>query len=306
MSSPARPLRITVTGASGFLGSALVRALREGGHTVVPLVRSANVPGAARWDPATGQLDEQALGAIDAIVHLAAENVVGRWTTAKKQKLRESRIGVTERLCRSLVALHPRPRVLVAASGTGFHGDCGDRLIDETSPAGSDFLGELAAAWEGATAPAAAAGLRVVNLRFGMVLDPGGGALQKMLPAFRLGLGGRLGSGRQWTPWISRRDAVAAIRFVIDHDALRGPVLAVAPEAVTNRDFTRALGKALGRPTIVPVPAFVLRLLFGEMASMLLTGQRAVPKQLLAAGFPFADAQLAPALQNLLRPTAGT
>ncbi|MBZ0151268.1 MAG: TIGR01777 family oxidoreductase, partial [Planctomycetes bacterium] len=245
MSSPARPLRITVTGASGFLGSALVRALREGGHTVVPLVRSANVPGAARWDPATGQLDEQALGAIDAIVHLAAENVVGRWTTAKKQKLRESRIGVTERLCRSLVALHPRPRVLVAASGTGFHGDCGDRLIDETSPAGSDFLGELAAAWEGATAPAAAAGLRVVNLRFGMVLDPGGGALQKMLPAFRLGLGGRLGSGRQWTPWISRRDAVAAIRFVIDHDALRGPVLAVAPEAVTNRDFTRALGKAL-------------------------------------------------------------
>lgn len=296
-------MRIAITGSSGFVGSAVVRDLANRGHDVVRLVRStAGAAGAARWDPATGSLDADALGAIDAVVHLAGENIAaGRWTTARKHAIADSRGPATERLCRSLAALPRRPRVLIAASATGIYGDRGDEQLDERSAPGTGFLADVARAWEAGTAPATSAGVRVVNLRIGMVLDPRGGALRKMLPAFRLGLGGRLGHGRQWTSWITLHDLAAAIHFALADDGVAGPVLATAPTPVTSRQFAAALGKALHRPAVFPAPAFVLRLLFGEMAdSLLLASQRATPARLLARGFRFAHGDLDAALAAML------
>jgi uncharacterized protein len=214
---------------------------------------------------------------------------------------RASRIPVTGKLCAALARLPVRPRVLVAASAVGFYGDRGDELLDESSAAGTGFLADVARGWEASTKPAADAGVRVVNLRIGMVLDPAGGALARMLLPFRLGVGGRLGHGRQWLSWITRTDLLRVIDRALGDDSLRGPVLAVAPAPVTNREFTRALGAALHRPAVFPVPAFVLRLLFGAMADeLLLTGQRAMPRRLLAAGFHFEHAALDAALCTLL------
>lgn len=296
-------MRIAITGSSGFVGSAVARDLANRGHDVVRLVRAtADGPGTARWDPATGDLDASALGAIDAVVHLAGENIAaGRWTAARKRAIADSRGPATERLCRSLAALPRRPRVLIAASATGIYGDRGDELLDERSAPGTGFLADVARAWEAGTAPAAAAGVRVVNLRIGMVLDPRGGALRKMLPAFRLGLGGRLGSGRQWTSWITLHDLAAAIHFALVDDGVAGPVLATTPTPVTNGQFAAALGKALRRPAFCPAPAFVLRLLFGEMASsLLLASQRTTPARLVAQGFRFTHGDLDAALAALL------
>ncbi|MBL8755984.1 MAG: TIGR01777 family oxidoreductase [Planctomycetes bacterium] len=294
-------MRIAITGASGFVGSALVPALRTAGHEVVRLVRSADDDGdAVGWNPATGELDTARLGVLDAVVHLAGENVAaGRWTAARRQAIADSRGPATGRLCRSLAALPVRPKVLVAASATGIYGDRGDMPLDEDSAHGSGFLAEVALAWEAGTRPAAEAGVRVVNLRIGMVLDRSGGALARLLPPFRLGLGGVLGSGRQWLGWITRHDLVRAIQAALGDERLRGPVLAVAPDAVTNRTFTKALGAALRRPTVLPVPRFALRLLFGAMADeLLLASQRVRPTRLLATGFAFAQPTLAQALQG--------
>lgn len=292
-------MRIAITGASGFVGTAVTADLETAGHTVVRLVRQdAPYPGCARWNPATGQLDEKALGPIDAVVHLAGENVAaGRWTADRRRAIADSRGPATERLCRALAALPTPPRVLVSASATGIYGDRGDEPLDEDSAPGQGFLADVARAWEAGTAPLADAGARVVNLRIGLVLDPRGGALARMLLPFRLGLGGRLGSGRQWVGWITLHDLVAAIRSALSLTSLRGPVLAVAPTPVTNREFTAALGHALRRPAVLPVPGFALRALFGAMASeLLLASQRTTPSRLLAAGFPFAQPQLGPAL----------
>lgn len=295
-------MRIAITGGSGFVGTAVTADLEAAGHTVVRLVRhDAPYPGCARWNPATGQIDHTALGQVDAVVHLAGENVAaGRWTAARRRAIADSRGPATERLCRALAGLPIPPRVLISASATGIYGDRGDEPLDEDSAPGRGFLADVARAWEAGTQPLAAAGTRVVNLRIGMVLDPRGGALPRMLLPFRLGFGGRLGSGRQWVGWITLHDLVAAIRSALTIASLRGPVLAVAPEPVTNREFTAALGRALRRPTFLPVPAVALRALFGAMATeLLLASQRTRPSRLLAAGFAFAQPQLGPALQAM-------
>jgi hypothetical protein len=300
----AAPMRIAITGSSGFVGEALVQSLRVDGHDIVRLQRgSGGGPGTARWDPATGALDQQALGRLDAVVHLAGENVAGgRWNATRKRAIADSRGPATTALCRALAALPQRPAVLVSASATGIYGDRGDELLDEDSPAGSGFLADVARAWEAGTEPLRASGTRVVNLRIGMVLDPSGGALRRMLLPFRLGIGGRLGAGRQWMSWITRDDLVAAIRFALRRAELRGPVAAVSPNPVTNREFTAALGRALRRPTILPAPAFALKLVFGEMASaLLLASQRVQPRRLLAAGFAFTAPTLDQALAALRR-----
>lgn len=296
-------MRIAISGSSGFVGRAVVADLRQAGHEVVPLLRPGVVqPGAAAWDPATGALDHAALGRVDAVVHLAGENVAGgRWTDARKRRIADSRGPATERLCASFAALPQPPRVLIAASATGIYGSRGDEELDERSTLGTDFLAGVARAWEAGTEPLRAVGTRVVNLRLGMVLDPSGGALRKMLPPFRLGLGGRLGSGRQWMSWITRDDLLRVVRLALEQDSLAGPVLAVAPEPVPNARFTAALGTALHRPAWLPVPAPVLRLLFGEMASALLLGsQRCRPAALLQTGFRFGQPAVGPALRHLL------
>lgn len=296
-------MRIAITGSSGFVGRAVMADLRQAGHEAVPLVRpGTTATSGVAWDPATGTIDRAALGRIDAVIHLAGENVAGgRWTAARKQRLAASRGPVTERLCAALAALPDPPRVLVAASATGFYGPRGDEELDEQSDPGTDFLAGVARAWEAGTEPLRPAGARVVNLRIGMVLDPSGGALRKMLPAYRLGLGGRLGSGRQWLSWITRDDLVRAVRFALDHDTLVGPVLAVAPEPVPNARFTAVLGKVLRRPAILPVPAPILRLLLGELADgLLLASQRCRPTALLQAGFRFLHPTLEPALRQVL------
>ncbi len=296
-------MRIAITGASGFVGRATAKALRDAGHEVVRLVRAADAGAdAAPWNPATGQLDAGRLGALDAVVHLAGENVAaGRWHAARRRAIADSRGPVTERLCRSLAALPVPPAVLVSASAVGIYGDRGDEVLDEASATGTGFLADVARAWEAATASATGAGMRVVCLRIGMVLDPRGGALRRMLLPFRLGAGGRLGSGRQWLSWITLADLVRAIAFALAQPGLRGPVLAVAPNPVTNREFTKALARALSRPALVPVPAPLLRLLFGAMADeLLLASQRARPGKLAASRFEFEHAHLPGALQSLL------
>ena len=304
-------LAIVVTGASGFVGSAAVEHFARAGHRVVRLVRDGSRgAGTASWNPATGELDRAGVGTVDVVVHLAGENVASkRWSAERKRAISDSRIGVTERLCRCVAALDPKPRVLVSASAVGIYGDRGDEPIDETSPPGTGFLAEVAKAWEQATRPASDAGIRVVNLRIGIVLDPAGGALRRMLTPFRLGVGGRLGHGRQWFSWISREDLLRVIAFAAEHEPLAGPVLAVSPEPVTNRVFTKALGRALHRPAVLPVPAIALRVALGGMASELLASNRCRPARLLAAGFTFRHPQIDSCLQALLaapRASSGT
>ena len=300
-------MKILVSGSSGLIGSALLLRLSMAGHAVARLVRPGKVPapGDVRWDPAAGRIELAALEGFDAVVHLAGANIAaGRWTPKQKERIRASRVKSTRLLAESMAVLARPPRVLVAASAIGFYGDRGDEVLTEESPAGSGFLAEVCQEWETATAPATQKGIRVVNLRFGMVLAADGGALPMMLPAFKLGLGGPLGSGRQWVSWITRDDTVGIIQYAIIDERLRGPVNAVAPEPVTHRDFSRALGRVLHRPAIMPVPAFVLRLMLGEMADgLLLASDRVSPEKLKALDYSFLYPGLDPALQHLLRPS---
>jgi uncharacterized protein (TIGR01777 family) len=296
-------LRVAITGASGLIGSALSRSLREDGHRVHPVVRRSPRPGSGEigWDPAIGRIDAEAFTGVDAVVHLAGENVGERWTPAKKRRIRESRVQGTSLLARALASLPEPPRVLVSGSAIGYYGDRGDEVLREDSGPGGDFLAEVGQEWEAATEPAARAGIRVVLPRLGVVLTPDGGALERMLPPFRLGVGGKLGDGRQWMSWISLPDAVRVLRFAIRAPELSGPVNATAPEPVTNEEFTRALGRALGRPTLMRVPAAALRLVYGEMAeATLLASQRAAPTRLQHAGFRFLHPQLDTALRAVL------
>jgi len=298
-------MKIVVSGSTGLIGSALVPRLVREGHEVMPLVRRRVTPGerAFSWDPEAGTIDRAGLegAGIDAVVNLAGENVFGRWTPAKKQRIRESRVHGTRLVADSIAGLARPPRVLLAASAVGYYGDRGEEVMTERSAAGDDFLAHVARDWEAATAGAAAAGIRVHNLRFGVVLTPTGGGLGKMLPAFRVGLGGPVGSGNQYFSWIALDDAIKAILHVLATPNLAGPVNVTSPTPVTNREFAKTLGKVLGRPAVLTVPTFALRIAFGtEGAAMLQSGQRAVPIRLLESGFRFCYDTLEPALRHLL------
>jgi len=302
-------MRILVSGTSGLVGSALVPALEAAGHSVVRLVRrepAANAANEVRLDPtvdpplATPAEAGKPQG-FDAVVHLAGESIAGRWSAAKKARIRESRVQGTRMLASALSRSDPRPKVVICASAIGIYGSRGDEVLREESAPGSDFLAEVGREWEEATTPAARVGIRVVSLRIGVVLSPRGGALGRMLTPFRMGAGGRIGSGHQWMSWITLDDLVGVIQHAIANDSLSGALNTVAPGPVTNAQFTRALGHTLHRPTILPMPAFMVRLIFGEMGEALLLGsQRVDCGKLLASGFKFRHPELKPALAAIL------
>ena len=300
--STAAPLRVAVTGASGLIGSALVERLRGEGHSVLRLVRRAPRGGdEARWDPDAGQVDAAALEGADAVVHLAGETVAERWTSERKRAIRRSRVDATRLLADALARLARPPRVLVCASAVGLYGSRGDEPLTEESTPGDDFLSGVVRDWEGASDPATRAGIRVVKLRFGVVLSSRGGALAKMLPPFRMGAGGRIGDGKQWMSWISLDDTVEIVVRALGDDALAGPVNAVAG-AVTNAELTRALGHALGGPALLPVPMFMLRTMLGSemVEGTLLVSQRVEPRRLQQMGHRFRHPTLDDALKAAL------
>ncbi|MGC2183165.1 MAG: TIGR01777 family oxidoreductase [Terriglobales bacterium] len=296
------PQRILVSGASGPIGAALVPALKAGGATVTRLVRSsAGGPDQIAWDPSR-PLSPDLVSGFDAVIHLAGESIVGRWTEAKKRRILESRTQGTGHLAEAAAKASPLPRVFISASAVGFYGNRGDEILREDSRSGEDFAAEICRQWEAATQPAARAGIRTAQMRFGVVMSADGGALPKMLTPFRLGLGGRLGNGHQWWPWVSVRDVVGAIDHVLNHESLSGPVNTVAPNPVTNAEFTRILASVLKRPAIFPMPAFVVRLIFGEMGVELFLGsQRAEPAKLAAGGYQFQHPELGNALKEILQ-----
>jgi uncharacterized protein (TIGR01777 family) len=295
-------MRVVVSGASGLLGSALVPELSGAGHEVTRLVRSqtAAEPATVRWDPNAGELDRVTLEGIDGVVHLSGERVAGRWSDSKKERIMESRRRSTRLLAEAAAAAERRPSVFVSASAVGYYGDRGDERLTEESPQGEGFLAEVVREWETATRPAAQAEVRVVNLRFGIVLSRAGGALAQMLTPFRLGLGGPLGSGRQYMSWIAIDDVVAIVRNVLTGE-ISGPVNATAPQPVSNREFARTLGRVLGRPAVLPVPPVALKILFGEFAEEgLLWSQRAYPAKLESSGYSFQFPALEDALRHVL------
>jgi uncharacterized protein len=296
-------MNILVTGASGLIGSALVPFLTTGGHTVTQLVRPRHAAdGVFSWGPSAGQLDPKALAGIDAVVHLAGESIaVRRWNAEQKRRIMDSRVQGTRLLCERLAGLERPPRVLVSASAIGFYGDRGEETLTEESAPGSGFLTDVCRAWEEATKAARDRGIRVVHTRFGIVLSPKGGALAKMLTPFQLGAGGVIGGGRQYMSWVALDDAIGAIHHALIADSLSGPVNVVAPQPVTNREFTKTLGRVIGRPTVFPMPAFAARLAFGEMAdALLLASTRVQPSRLLADGYRFRFTDLKCALRHQL------
>ncbi|MGH9501606.1 MAG: TIGR01777 family oxidoreductase [Terriglobales bacterium] len=295
------PQRILVSGASGPIGSALLPALKAQGSAVTCLVRHST-PGKDQilWDPAH-PLSPDYVSGFDAVIHLAGESIVGRWTEAKKRRILESRTHGTGHLAEAAARASQPPRVFISASAVGFYGNRGDETLSEDSPSGEGFTAEACRQWEAATRHAATAGIRTAQMRFGVVMSADGGALPKMLTPFLLGLGGRLGSGRQWSSWVSVRDVVGAIQHVLAHESLSGPVNTVSPNPVTNAEFTRILASVIHRPAIFPMPAFAVRLVFGEMGEELFLGsQRVEPAKLQASGYRFQHPDLRTALKELL------
>lgn len=283
-------MKIFLTGASGLVGSALRDAFTRDGHSIVCAVRrAARGDAEVAWDPARGELDARRLEGIDAVIHLAGENIAaGRWSESRKKAIVESRTSSTKLVAETIAALPSKPRVFLSASAVGFYGNRGDELLDEGSAMGEGFLATTCRDWEAETRYAQRAGIRTVQMRFGMILSRQGGALAKMLLPFRLGLGGRLGNGAQYVSHVALADVVAVVRFLLGNEHVAGAVNVVTPNPVTNAEFTRALGRALRRPTIFPVPAFAIRALLGELGErLLLEGQRVRPKRLLDAGFTF-------------------
>lgn len=296
-------MNVLVTGSTGLVGSALIPFLTTGGHRVQRLVRgAASGNDEIVWDPNSGEVDAHKLEGLDAVVHLAGENIAtGRWDSAKKARIRDSRVGGTRVLCESLSRLDRRPKVLVCASAIGYYGDRGDEVLTEGSLPGTSFLCEVCRDWEAACEPARQAGIRVVNLRIGVVLTPRGGALHKMLLPFKLCAGGVVGSGRQFWSWVAIDDVVGAIHHAITNESLSGSVNCVAPQSVMNHDFTKTLGRVLHRPTLFPMPAFVVKLAFGEMGEeLLLASTRVVPQRLEESGYEFRFPSLDAALRHLL------
>jgi uncharacterized protein len=294
--------RVLVSGASGPIGKALLPSLKARGYTITRLVRGQpSGEGQVYWNPAQ-PLSPQSVSGFDAVIHLAGETIVGRWTKAKKARIRDSRVLGTRHLAEALAKASQPPRVLISASAIGYYGDRGEEILHEDSRSGTGFLSEACREWEAASQPAADVGIRTVQTRFGLVLSPTGGALQKMLPPFRMGLGGKIGSGRQWWSWIDVKDLVGAIHHVLRSDLLRGPVNVVAPKPVRNEEFTKILAAVLARPSIFPMPAFAARLALGQMADeLLLASQHVEPAKLMATGYPFQYADLKPALEAILK-----
>ncbi len=300
-----RTKTIVVSGASGLVGSALCQEIENRQWSARRLVRRNSIsglPNSIPWNPEIGSLNFTGLSGTDAVVHLAGENIAsGRWNAAKKLRIRDSRVIGTHRLCKSLASMPNPPRVLVCASAVGYYGERGDQPLTEAELPGRGFLPEVCTHWERATQPAVDAGIRVVNLRIGVVVSPDGGALKQMLLPFQFGLGGKIGSGRQYWSWISLRDLVRSILFAVEGESLTGPVNAVAPGAVTNSEFTRVLGRVLRRPTLFPLPGFMARLVLGEMADeLLLASIRVAPEQLQKHGFEFEHPDLETALRAVL------
>ncbi|HVA01872.1 MAG TPA: TIGR01777 family oxidoreductase [Terriglobia bacterium] len=302
-------MKILIAGSSGLIGSALIPVLKAQGHQVVRLVRrkADAEEGVASWNPAAGQLDPNAFEGVNAVVNLAGESIAAaRWTSERKARLRDSRVQGTKLLSETLARLANPPEVLVSASAVGYYGSRGDEVMSEEKPPGAGFLPEVCVAWEAATEPARQRGIRVINLRIGMVLSGEGGALQPMASAFRMGVGGKLGDGRQFMGWITNDDLTRAILHVIVNTSFHGPVNAVAPNPVPNKEFTESLGKVLRRPAVFSMPAFVVRLAFGEMAdALLLASARVEPARLLAGGFTFQYPELEGALRHVLGKSQG-
>ena len=306
-------MKILVSGSTGLVGSALVPVLRSAGHEVIRLVRRPSAAlgpddATVQWNPETGELDGSRLEGIEAVVHLAGENIAARrWTAAQKARIRDSRVRGTALLSDRLANLAQPPATLVAASAIGYYGDRGDELLSEDSPSGNDFLSEVCRQWEAASLPAEEKGIRVVRLRLGIVLSPRGGALAKMLLPFKLGAGGKIGSGQQHLSWIALDDAVGALCQALTDSNLSGPVNAVAPNPATNLEFTKTLGRVLSRPTLFPMPALAARIAFGEMAEALLLGStRVEPRRLAGSGYSFQYPTLEAALRHLLdKPARG-
>ncbi len=299
-------MKIAVTGASGLIGSALVPHLRSAGHEVVRLVRRpAAAPDEVTWDPKAGTVDLAGLAGTEGVVHLAGAGVGDhRWTDAYKREILDSRVDSTHTIVRAITALDPMPRALVSASAIGWYGDTGDRKVDETAPAGTGFLADVVRAWEAAAAPAAAAGVRVTHPRTGLVVSSRGGAWARMFPLFKAGLGGKLGNGRQYWSWISLRDEVRALELLLMDEGLSGPVNLTGPDPVTNAEVTSVMGKVLGRPTILPAPAFALKAALGEFSTEVLGSSRVMPAVLERVGFGFSDRTIESAIRAALAENA--
>jgi uncharacterized protein len=294
-------MKILISGSHGLVGTALIKALQADGHDISRLVRHyPSSPAEIEWSPDRYSIALSLIEGFDAVVHLAGESIAeGRWTEEKKKRIRESRVKGTRLLGDALANLSQRPGVLVSASAIGYYGNRGDETVTEASAPGNDFLSEVCVEWEKATDLAKEKGIRTVNARFGIILDKDGGALKKMLPPFKMGLGGRIGDGKQWMSWIALDDVVGAIKFALTNDALQGPVNFVAPNPVRNAEFTKTLGRVLSRPTLFPIPAFGVRLAFGEVAdALLLSSQRVEPKSLTEANYQFQYSQLDEALRH--------
>lgn len=294
-------MRVAVTGASGVIGNALVPSLRQGGHEVQRLVRrAARADDEISWDPVAGTVDLVALAGVDAVVNLSGAGVGDkRWTKAYKQLILDSRVDSTRTIARAMATLSPAPRVLLSASAVGYYGDRGEQVLLESASRGDGFLADVVVAWEAAARPAEAAGIRTALLRTGLVMSPSGGAFGRLLPLFKAGVGGRIGDGRMWWPWITLVDEIRAIEFLLDSE-LSGPVNLGSPYPARNSDLTAALGEALHRPTLVPVPQFALRAALGQFADDVTASQRMVPQVLTDAGFDFAHSDLASATHWLV------
>jgi uncharacterized protein (TIGR01777 family) len=293
--------RILVSGISGPIGTTLLPSLKTRGYEVTRLVRGvATGDDQISWNPSK-PIAPDSVSRFDAVIHLAGESIVGRWSKTKKAKIRDSRVLGTTNLAQALAQANRKPEVFICSSAIGYYGDRGNELLNERSRPGSGFLAEVCREWEAATQPAAQAGIRTVQIRTGVVLSPKGGALGKMLTPFKMGVGGKIGDGRQWMSWIDVQDMVGAIHHILKSDLLQGPVNMVAPKPVTNAEFTETLGSVLSRPTILPMPAFAVKLAFGEMGETVLLGsQRVEPAQLVTSGYPFRFTSLRASLENLL------
>jgi uncharacterized protein len=299
-------LNILVTGSTGLIGSELVSLLKKNNHRVIRMVRKTPVGrDEVRWDPTSGISDKTSIEGVDAVVHLAGENIAaGRWTPEQKRRIRESRIQGTRLLAQSLAYLFDPPKVLISVSAVGYYGDRGDTRLDENSAPGSGFLPELCREWEAATAPASQRDIRVVNPRLGVVLSADGGSLSKMLTPFRLGIGGRIGSGKQYISWIAIDDLVRVLEHAIQDESLRGPINAVAPFSVTNLEFSKILGRVLSRPSFMALPSFAARLIWGQLADeVLLASARVSPARLLQSNYKFLYPNLEAALRHVLNPS---